>query len=212
MAEREQSRRAGRETRQAVLESARSLFNEHGVDSVSMRAVAAQAGISVGNLTYYFPRKQDLVNALMDEDAAETLVHEPLTGLAQLDAVFGNMLRALRRNPFFFLDDKAQRMAGPAVLENVRRIHMQLEPALDTLAAQGLLRPDFQGTVRQQVMYVLLLTHITWLKISTRSTPVAAMSARELLDAHWTVLSPWLTEAGQAELAALRSRADRDDL
>ena len=30
-----------------------------------MRAIASDVEISVGNLTYYFPRKKDLVSALM---------------------------------------------------------------------------------------------------------------------------------------------------
>lgn len=44
-----------------ILETARKLFNEQGYNGVSMRDIAGALGISVGNLTYYFKRKEDLL-------------------------------------------------------------------------------------------------------------------------------------------------------
>ena len=187
---------SGRDTRQTVLENARRLFNEKGVGDVSMRAVAAACGISVGNLTYYFPRKADLVRALMTEDVSETLVHEKTVGLEQLDHIFSNMIRALLRHPFFFLDDQAQSMLQKTAMENVQQIHSQFDPVLDELIGLGLMRREFQGGVRRGVMSVLLLSHITWLKAYVRNSGILQLTPQELLDAHWTVLSPWLTEEG----------------
>ena len=47
-----------------ILETARKLFNEQGYNGVSMRDIAGALGISVGNLTYYFKRKEDLLEAV----------------------------------------------------------------------------------------------------------------------------------------------------
>lgn len=55
------------ETRAHILECARRLFNAHGYSQVSMRAIAQEVGISPGNLTYHFPQKADIVEALMAE-------------------------------------------------------------------------------------------------------------------------------------------------
>ncbi len=194
---------AARETRRAILESARRLFNEQGVGSVSMRSIAADAGISVGNLTYYFPRKKDLVNVLMAEDVHETLVPGSRTGLERLNGIFAGMLRSLLRNPFYFLDDEARTLISPQDHTNVSQVHGQIEPVLDDLIDEGLLKPEFRNQTRKQVMSVLLLSHITWLKTMVRPGPFPSLTADEMIAAHWTVLSPWLTEAGKRAKAAL---------
>ncbi|WP_395078100.1 TetR/AcrR family transcriptional regulator [Flavobacterium sp.] len=47
-----------------ILEVALRLFNEKGIDSVTTRDIAKELKISLGNLTYYFPFKKDIVLAL----------------------------------------------------------------------------------------------------------------------------------------------------
>ena len=43
------------------------LFNDFGVESVSIYRVAESLGISAGNLTYHFKRKKDLVGELLNQ-------------------------------------------------------------------------------------------------------------------------------------------------
>ena len=50
-----------------ILVKARELFNTNGYNEVSMRNIADALGISVGNLTYHFKRKEDLVEAVVLE-------------------------------------------------------------------------------------------------------------------------------------------------
>lgn len=56
-----------KETRQRILDTARRLFNAEGLHRVGVREVARAADMSVGNLAYYFPTKDDLVAALVTE-------------------------------------------------------------------------------------------------------------------------------------------------
>ena len=193
--------RAGvsRETRGRILNSARRLFNEQGVGNVSMRAIASDVEISVGNLTYYFPRKKDLVSALMTDDIEETIVREPVEGLARLNSVFEGMLRSLLRNPFFFLDDQAKNMIGHEETDNIQKVHGQIDPVLDDLIETGRLQSSFQGKTRYDVMAVLLLSHISWLRSVIRPRPLFTLTMEEMLEAHWTVLYPWLTDEGREE-------------
>ena len=57
-------------TRDTLLRRARELFNERGVEVVGPRDLARDLGLSPGNVSYYFPRKHDLVLALMADLAA----------------------------------------------------------------------------------------------------------------------------------------------
>lgn len=52
--------------RAVVLEAAAALFREHGVDSVSMDAIAAAAGVGKGTLFRRFGDKAGLATALLD--------------------------------------------------------------------------------------------------------------------------------------------------
>lgn len=54
-------------TEQRILEAARALFSEHGLENVKMRDIAVACGISPGNLTYYFRKKEDLYAATYKE-------------------------------------------------------------------------------------------------------------------------------------------------
>lgn len=51
-------------TRERILEVSRVLFNRRGYANTTMADIAAEAGIAVGNLTYHFPAKRELVRAL----------------------------------------------------------------------------------------------------------------------------------------------------
>ena len=57
----------GEATRQAIVETALGLFRERGYDKTTMRAIATEAGVSVGNAYYYFASKEHLVQAFYDQ-------------------------------------------------------------------------------------------------------------------------------------------------
>ena len=57
----------GEQTRELILATALRLFREHGYDATTMRAIAAEAGVSVGNAYYYFDSKEHLIQAFYDD-------------------------------------------------------------------------------------------------------------------------------------------------
>jgi AcrR family transcriptional regulator len=58
-------------TRRAIIEAALRLFRERGYDDTTMRAIATEAGVSVGNAYYYFESKEHLVQAFYDRTQEE---------------------------------------------------------------------------------------------------------------------------------------------
>jgi len=56
----------GSKTYVAILDRSMQLFNDYGIESVSIFRVAESLGISPGNLTYHFKRKKHLVDALVN--------------------------------------------------------------------------------------------------------------------------------------------------
>ncbi|MEV7502886.1 TetR family transcriptional regulator [Streptomyces sp. NPDC093018] len=59
------------QTRALILETALRLFRERGYDKTTMRAIAQEAGVSVGNAYYYFEGKEHLIQGFYDRIAAE---------------------------------------------------------------------------------------------------------------------------------------------
>ena len=51
-------------TKEKIVERALHLFNESGINKVGVREIAASLGISPGNMSYYFPKKEDLLEEL----------------------------------------------------------------------------------------------------------------------------------------------------
>jgi AcrR family transcriptional regulator len=88
-------------TQQKILDKALEMFNERGIEYVGLREVAAALGIRVGNLTYYFPTKDDLVFELaqqLSKSNAEVVVADANMSLKG----FLEMLQALYRNQVRF--------------------------------------------------------------------------------------------------------------
>lgn len=61
------------ETRSLIVTTAMRLFTENGYDRTTMRAIAAEAGVSVGNAYYYFSSKEQLIQGFYDEIARQHL-------------------------------------------------------------------------------------------------------------------------------------------
>ncbi|MFI1292412.1 TetR/AcrR family transcriptional regulator [Streptomyces sp. NPDC020792] len=84
------------QTRALILETAMRLFQERGYDKTTMRAIAKEAGVSVGNAYYYFEGKEHLIQGFYDRIAAEhrEAVREVLARETDLEARLAGVLRA----------------------------------------------------------------------------------------------------------------------
>jgi AcrR family transcriptional regulator len=97
-------------TRDKIKHKARELFNTEGLNAVSSRHVSDALGISYGNLTYHFPKKDDLILQLYHDMQAE--LDEKVTNLRAEIFRFDFMIRSLR--------------AMLAVLDKYRFIYLHL--------------------------------------------------------------------------------------
>jgi AcrR family transcriptional regulator len=61
-------RARGEQTRQLILETALRLFRERGYAETTMRAIAKEAGVAVGNAYYYFDSKEHLIQGFYDNN------------------------------------------------------------------------------------------------------------------------------------------------
>ena len=96
-------RTAGAGTRQRILVAATDLFGLRGVDAVSLDVIAAEVGVAKQTLLYWFPSKDELVQAVL-VDAAE-----------QLSLVIAAAARAAADDPLERVDAVVRAVFRPAV-------------------------------------------------------------------------------------------------
>ncbi len=83
-------------TRAAIVEAALRLFREHGYEAATMRAIAAEAGVSTGNAYYYFASKDELIQEFYLRSHAEHAT--ACRGLLDTEADFASRLRGTLRS------------------------------------------------------------------------------------------------------------------
>lgn len=113
---------AGR--RRSILEAALRVIGERGLDAVTHRAVAAEAGVALGAMTYYFSSKADLVE--------RALAHAAATEIARIDeraAALGEGLHSPQRWASAFVDWLAEQLEGDGRALLVAQYELQLEAA-----------------------------------------------------------------------------------
>lgn len=95
--------------RQRILDAALKILRKEGVTALTQTRVAAAAGLRQSHLTYYFPRKTDLLAATLEASHAQA--HKPKRGSTGRDADPIDAVRGLmfdRNKMRFFLSVVAQ--------------------------------------------------------------------------------------------------------
>ncbi len=135
-----------KDIKQQILEAARTQFAANGYNAVSMRAIADAVGISVGNLTYHFRRKEDLAEAVLAQQMENYKKPEPATTLVDLNDFFMRILNQQEEGDDFWSGVGKLAEASPAVMEMRQRQLMDLKEALEetfrNLRNAGLIKRD----------------------------------------------------------------------
>jgi TetR/AcrR family transcriptional regulator, repressor for uid operon len=115
--------------RRGILAAAAACFADKGFHQTSTADLCAAAGTSPGNLFHYFPNKQAIIAAIVDQEAEETAAYvASLTGDEPLD----DLLR--------FLDLALDLAADPAYVRLA--LETAAEASRDSLVAARVARND----------------------------------------------------------------------
>jgi AcrR family transcriptional regulator len=86
-------RARGEATRQLILDTALRLFRERGYAETTMRAIAKEAGVAVGNAYYYFDSKEHLIQGFYDR--SQTALREASAPILAGERDFAARLRGV---------------------------------------------------------------------------------------------------------------------
>lgn len=114
------------ERRLRLIATAYQLLVEKGFEGLRVREVAAQAGVNIATLHYYFPTKEDLIRGVVDY-----VVHLFLTIKAPLPQI-GQEATASLKLQRIFLDLQIQLQQAPHLFVVLTELHLrsQRDPAV----------------------------------------------------------------------------------
>jgi AcrR family transcriptional regulator len=147
-----------------IVEAARSRFLKAGVDGASLREIARDAGTNIGMIVYYFPSKDDLFLAVVEETYAPFLA-----GLASAlsgdDPVADRLKRAFARigNSTERELEVVRLVVREALLSSTRfrrivsRFMRGHVPLLLQTVAEGVARGELDATVPPPMLLIVPL-------------------------------------------------------
>lgn len=194
-------------TRQEILDAARLLFNKYGYNSVSLRDIAREVGISQGNLTYHFSKKENIVESLISESKDTFPTDIPQT-LEELDAAFLDIQQVIQQNSYFFLHYTQLSQTSPEIYKKQRARYRELfekfKNAFDNLHAVGLLHDELFPGEYDHAIDLLYMSNIYWAPFSKLKKSIG-MDCVEYRRHAWSILYPFLTKEGRIQLQEMIS-------
>jgi AcrR family transcriptional regulator len=135
----------GAETVDAILKAALNVLIEEGAGAFTIRRIAAACGMKVGNVSYHFPRKEMLVQVLLDEllvsydTLLEERVRQPgLCAEQKLRLVIGLCLQdiAQKRNTRLFTELWALANHDAFIADRVKAFYQSVHGVIGSFVAE----------------------------------------------------------------------------
>nr|WP_295934851.1 TetR/AcrR family transcriptional regulator [uncultured Dyadobacter sp.] len=167
-------------TQEKIIKRALELFNLKGIEYVGMRELAADLGMRIGNLTYYYPTKDDLVFSISQAyTESNSKIHSEVSVKGLYDFLHKNKL----------------------LFENGLKFQCLLLSMVHLMEQNSLIAANYQGNVMQNRMSGLvhdigLLEENKYLKFSCEDDKQLIISSNSLQSRFW-LSEAVLTESRQ---------------
>lgn len=188
-------------TREQILQNAKMLFTLHGYNAVSIQDIARECGISKGNLTYYFSKKEQILEALLDASADETFFI-PAQTPDELHAIFLHQKEIIESNAYYFWHHAQMGQISEKIRKQQAETHIKIrnlyKDSIENLIANGFMKREdpsgrrLEGEVLELVIDAIVMGVIYWLPYHYPDTKKADFSLQDdLLRYCWNQLTPW---------------------
>ena len=180
--------------RREILNKSLDLFNAHGYENVTMRMICNELNISPGNLTYYFPKKIDILTALLKENRTQP-EEEKAETLDDLRRYIYRMVEGVQKEQFFFSMSDLQRL-DPEFFEDNRRAvnHFKdvLFQMLGGLQQRGVLSSAMSDDWKKNYIEIIMLSHLSWARETGKESTYTNLSLDEFVDSQMRLLEPYV--------------------
>ncbi|MEL7004557.1 MAG: TetR/AcrR family transcriptional regulator [Bacteroidota bacterium] len=196
-------------TPSAIIAQAIILFNTKGFFNVSVKDIAQNMGISPGNLTYHFKKKEYLLSAIQQEmfemvDGIIIPKGQYLT-LKHFEEVFNQFFQVQQKYRFYFSDIQYLMAEYPDAINDYKRITTKrfkdARELVDYYIATNRIVEENERVNYNDMIHNLWAISTFWTlsRALIDVTENKQMSYDSPIQALWSILLPFLTEKGYAE-------------
>ena len=155
------------DTKERILTTALRLYNQRGVNAITSRHIAAEMGISGGNLHYHFPHTEDVILALYERLAAGFDDIMQTAGTATIATFADRSFRLMYDYRFIFLHFVEIARRIPAVQQHyetlTRRREKEFLALFGRLVTEGVFRNDLPDSVWAALVTQFFIVGDFWL-------------------------------------------------
>jgi AcrR family transcriptional regulator len=200
---------ASKDTKEKIVEASLKLFNEQGFVNVRLQHISDSTVISLGNITYHFRTKDDIILSLWEEVEHQQKI---LLTESRMLPLFQDIDRYLELNfaiqqtyTFFYKDTLELHRAYPQIAEQYQLHLAWQEQQLENMIHFNVARGSFvEASFDNQYQALARL----WQSVSDGWIYRVALTNREgTLEAYktsiWNLLWPYFTDLGRMEYQQL---------
>ena len=211
-------------TRDRILETARDMFNARRFGNVTTAELAAECGMSEGNLWYHFKSKRALLEAIAErflndvEDRLARLPSDPNHILEQYAEMLSVLMSEIRQYRFLYRDQAHYGEHTDNLLHRLPGIYRdtqaQFQAFLHGMIKSGHLRLQTQDAPALATNSVIILRyHLEFLRESGQDSDIGSGAVRSAIKQHLTLFEDALTDqARKTLLSALDMVLDTADV
>ena len=191
--------------KEKILLVSRELFNTYGYHEVTMRMIADKCNIGVGNLTYHYKKKIDIIYALLKE-GEPTLSTSNTKTIEELYHFISEMVDGVRKNHFFFSSSQMKSLDESffeANKQNVQKLHTAFISNLIELQKANKLSEDFNEEEMEAYVSLCMLSHISWANEEGKNSTYTNLDFKQFILTHLVLLKPYYTKKGLKEFKQL---------
>ncbi|MBI1260762.1 MAG: TetR family transcriptional regulator [Rhizobiales bacterium] len=208
---------AAKSTPDRIVEAGRWLFNAKGYAATSLHEIAAEVGISQGNLTYHFPTKRDLATRIeADARALARARRDNLWPGNVADDYVEHVLFAMNAmwSYRFLFRDRAQYASGIDIRNPESELMAdfeELHALLKRIEAEGMFRRGLLDdlTVLARSIWIVGRYWMDYLNEFEGRKEISWSDQERGIEHHYSLLRPYLTASANREFKAAFDRAPR---
>lgn len=194
-----------------IVRVSKKLFNERGYNEVSTQDIANAMGISKGNLYYHFKRKEDIIEAVVEEMHSHYVESKSPATLEELNTLFLRVQKVIKENAFYFwhytqlaqMSERIREIQNTVIANNFKLF----SDALKLLNESGSLQSEEYPSQYEQIARSIMLACTYWTPFSKLEERVETKG--DFLDCVWGMIYPLLTEQGKIRYSALKITASQ---
>lgn len=202
-------------TKDRILATSLSLFNERGLSQVTLRTIAQEMGISQGNLNYHFKKRQDIIEGLYFQlvERMDEVFQSLVTREVDIPLIFESnrrVIEAFYKFRFFMLDFVQIMRENPSIQAHYLQLQKarigQFQQTVTILQDKGLVRTEEFEDEFDHLYQRMSIVGDFWLSAAEVSGPSAGkqISHYQLILAEF--IYPYLTPTGKQKFLQFRKR------